>query len=304
MTDTIHQTEELEETHATSSTIEDIRVDDDELEGADEGDLGEVIKTETVSIEKNDRSLSEFYRWYEEGSLILNTEWQREYVWDKRRASRLIESFLINLPVPVIYLAQNIEGNYEVIDGLQRLTSVFDFFANKYELRGLEIKKDLNGYEFQELSNILQRILKNSTLRTFELSRETPKDLMFLIFERLNTGGISLNEMEIRNCLYRGKMNDLIKELAQFKEFKLCVNQKNIHRRMKDRALILRFLAFYQMTYTKARRGLKAFFNEFCETYKDPTERKLDEFHNQFKKAIKAAFSIFGTNGFRLRHSL
>ena len=71
MTDTIHQTEELEETHATSSTIEDIRVDDDELEGADEGDLGEVIKTETVSIEKNDRSLSEFYRWYEEGSLIL-----------------------------------------------------------------------------------------------------------------------------------------------------------------------------------------------------------------------------------------
>ena len=225
-------------------------------------------------------------------------------MWDKRRASRLIESFLINLPVPVIYLAQNIEGNYEVIDGLQRLTSVFDFFANKYELRGLEIKKDLNGYEFQELSNILQRILKNSTLRTFELSRETPKDLMFLIFERLNTGGISLNEMEIRNCLYRGKMNDLIKELAQFKEFKLCVNQKNIHRRMKDRALILRFLAFYQMTYTKARRGLKAFFNEFCETYKDPTERKLDEFHNQFKKAIKAAFSIFGTNGFRLRHSL
>ena len=233
MTDTIHQTEELEETHATSSTIEDIRVDDDELEGADEGDLGEVIKTETVSIAKNDRSLSEFYRWYEEGSLILNTEWQRQYVWDKRRASRLIESFLINLPVPVIYLAQNIEGNYEVIDGLQRLTSVFDFFANKYELRGLEIKKDLNGYGFQELSNILQRKLKNSTLRTFELSRETPKDLMFLIFERLNTGGISLNEMEIRNCLYRGKMNDLIKELAQFKEFKLCVNQKNIHRRMK-----------------------------------------------------------------------
>ena len=288
MTDTIHQTEELEETHATSSTIEDIRVDDDELEGADEGDLGEVIKTETVSIEKNDRSLSEFYRWYEEGSLILNTEWQRQYVWDKRRASRLIESFLINLPVPVIYLAQNIEGNYEVIDGLQRLTSVFDFFANKYELRGLEIKKDLNGYGFQELSNILQRKLNckiQEPLRTFELSRETPKDLMFLIFERLNTGGISLNEMEIRNCLYRGKMNDLIKELAQFKEFKLCVNQKNIHRRMKDRALILRFLAFYQMTYTKARRGLRqAFFNEFCETYKDPTERKLDEFHNQFKK--------------------
>lgn len=300
MNDTIHQSEELEESHLANPTPEDIAEDDDELEGAEEGDLGEIIKTETVSIEKNDRSLSEFYRWYEEGSLILNTEWQREYVWDKRRASRLIESFLINLPVPVIYLAQNIEGNYEVIDGLQRLTSVFDFFGKKYELRGLEIKKDLNGCEFPDLCKILQRKLKNSTLRTFELSQETPKDLMFLIFERLNTGGISLNEMEIRNCLYRGKMNDLIKELAQFKEFKLCVNQKNIHRRMKDRALILRFLAFYQMTYTKARRGLKAFFNEFCETYKEPAEKKLDEFHNQFKKAIKAAYSIFGKDGFRL----
>ena len=300
MTNTIHQTEESEETHATISTIEDMRVDDDELEGADEGDLGEVIKTETVSIEKNDRSLSEFYRWYEEGSLILNTEWQRQYVWDKRRASRLIESFLINLPVPVIYLAQNNDGYYEVIDGLQRLTSVFDFFGNKYALRGLEIKKGLNGCEFQNLDNILQRKLKNSTLRTFELSQETPKDLMFLIFERLNTGGISLNEMEIRNCLYRGQLNDLIKELAQIEEFKRCVNQKNIHRRMKDRALILRFLAFYQMTYTKARRGLKAFFNEFCETYKDATEKKLDEFRDRFKKAIKAAFSIFSTDGFRL----
>lgn len=301
MTDTIRQTEELEETHAISSTTEDVRVDDDELEGADEGDLGGVIKTDTVSIEKNDRSLSEFYSWYEEGTLVLNTDWQREFVWDRRRSSRLIESFLINLPVPVIYLAQNNAGNYEVIDGLQRLTSVFNFFGNEYELRGLEIKKDLNGCKFQDLSSILQKKLKHCTLRTFELSQETPKDLMFLIFERLNTGGISLNEMEIRNCLYRGKLNNLIKELAQFKEFMHCVNQKNIHRRMKDRALILRFLAFYQMTYMKARRGLKAFFNEFCETYRNPTEKKLDEFRNQFKQASKAAFSIFGKNGFRLR---
>ena len=126
---------------------------------------------------------------------------------------------------------------------------------------------------------------------------------MFVIFERLNTGGIALNDMEIRNCLYRGALNDLIKELAECDEFKRCVNQKNIQKRMKDRTLVLRFLAFYQMTYTKAKRGLKGFFNEFCETYRNPTERKLDEFRDRFKKAIKATYSIFGENGFRLKHS-
>ena len=300
MNDTNHQTEELEDTHLANPTPEDIAEDDDELEGADEGEFEEALEGEVVSLDKNDRSLSEFYRWYERGRLILDPEWQREFVWDKKRSSRLIESFLIDLPIPVIYLAVNDEGKYEVIDGLQRLASVFRFFRNDYELRGLEIKQELNGCKFEALPENLQAKLEDSTLRTFELSPNTPKDLMFVIFERLNTGGITLNDMEIRNCLYRGKLNDLIRDLAKFDEFKQCINQKNIHRRMKDRILVLRFLAFYEMKFTKARRGLKAFFNEFCETHKNPPEKKLREFRNEFKKAIKATYSIFGTNGFRL----
>ena len=296
MTDTAHEPEvDLD------STLENIEIDDVELEGAEEGDLEKGLESEAVSLEKNDRSLFEFHRWYQRGRLILDTEWQREYVWDRKRSSRLIESFLIDLPIPVIYLAVNDEGKYEVIDGLQRLTSVFNFLDNEYKLTGLEIKIDLNGRQFNDLPEDLQDKLADSTLRTFELSHKTSKDLMFLIFERLNTGGVVLNEMEIRNCLYRGKLNDLIKELAQFNEFKSCVNQKNIHKRMKDRALILRFLAFYERTYSKARKGLKAFFNEFCEIYRNPSEEKLNEFRDQFKKAIKAAYTIFGNSGFRLR---
>jgi hypothetical protein len=318
MTDTIHQTEELEQTQSTDSTSEntndlshqsqrdlestpeDIEADDDELEGADEGDFEEAPECETISLDKNDRSLSELHRWYQRGRLILDTEWQREYVWNRKRSSCLIESFLIDLPIPVIYLAVNQEEKYEVIDGLQRLTSVFDFFDNKYQLTGLEIKEDLNDCQFNDLPERLQDKLWDSTLRTFELSANTPKHLMFLIFERLNTGGVKLNEMEIRNCLYRGKLNDLIKELALLDKFKECVNQKNIHKRMKDRSHILRFLAFYQMMYLKAKKGLKAFFNEFCDTYRNPGEEKLNEFRNQFKKAIKAAYTIFGNRGFRL----
>src|SRR5262249_9686780 len=82
---------------------------DAELEGSDEGDL-ELSAAASMSLAKNDRSLAEFFRWYSKGKLVIDPEWQRRYVWDRKRASRLIESFLIDLPVPVVYLAVNMEG--------------------------------------------------------------------------------------------------------------------------------------------------------------------------------------------------
>ena len=257
-----------------------------------------------IHLGKEDRSLSEFHRWFNKGRIIIDPEWQRKYVWDRKRASRLIESFLIDLPIPVIYLAINEDGKYEVIDGLQRLTSVFDFFQNKYELTGLEIKSELNGKKFEALSQELQASLEDKTLRTFELAQTTPKDLMFLIFERLNTGGMALNDMEIRNCLYRGGLNDLMRELSQNQDFISAISQKGLEKRLSDRMLVLRFLAFYQMTYTKARKGLKAFFNEFFTTYRNPTPQKIEEFRSQFKRAMKACYTVFGEKAFRLRKIL
>lgn len=124
---------------------------------------------------------------------------------------------------------------------------------------------------------------------------------MFIIFERLNTGGMTLNDMEIRNCLFRGNLNNLLKELCQNEDFLGSLNQTGLQKRMKDRMLVLRFLAFYQMTYSKARKGLKYFFNEFFDTYRNPTEIKIKEFRNAFKKSAKAARTIFGDKGFRLR---
>jgi Protein of unknown function DUF262 len=99
--------------------------DQSTIEGSDEGDLKVLIPKEGVSIEKNDRSLSEFERLYKQGRLIIDPEWQRSYIWDRSRASKLIESFLVDIPVPVIYLSKNEGGKYEVIDGVQRLTSIF-----------------------------------------------------------------------------------------------------------------------------------------------------------------------------------
>ncbi len=272
-----------------------------EIVGDYEGDLDVSAEKPSLSLQKADRSLHEFHRWYQRGSLIVDPEWQRHYIWNRTRASRLMESFLIDLPIPVIYLSVNDEGKYEVIDGLQRLTSIFDYFENKYKLTGLEILTDMNGKTFSELSKEHQGKLEDAILRTFELSKTAPKDLMFIIFERLNTGGITLNDMEIRNCLYRGRLNNLLKELSKNEDFLNCVNQKQLGKRMGDKMLVLRFLAFYQMTHLKAKKGLKAFFNEFFDTYRNLPEEKVKEFRRIFKSAMRGCFTVFGDKGFRLR---
>ncbi len=278
-----------------------VQIEDEIAEGAEEGSLIIDYPKEHIIIEKNDRSLSELHRWYQAGRLIIDSEWQRSYVWDTPRASRLIESLLVDIPIPVIYLAKNESGKYEIIDGVQRLTSVFEYFAGNFALSGLEMLPDLNKKKFSGLPIEQQNKLHDATLRTFELSPQTSKNLLFVIFERLNTGGVALNEMEIRNCIYRGRLNDLIKKLAVYDEFRKCVNQKNLNKRMLDRTLVLRFLAFYEKGYQKAQAGLKAFLNDFLDHYRDPTDAKLDEFEKQFKKAIRSAFTVFGDSAFRIR---
>lgn len=297
-----HNKEIQDVTYNTNkSNILSSSVSEGSTEGSDEGDLKVTYPKDGVMIEKNDRSLSEFHRWYKQGRLIIDPEWQRSYVWDRRRASKLIESFLVDIPVPIIYLAKNEIGNYEVIDGVQRLTSIFDFFDGKFSLAGLEMLPDINKMKFTNLPSEKQNKLFDATLRTFELSPQTSKNLLFIIFERLNTGGVALNEIEIRNCIYRGKLNDLIKELATYEDFRMSVNQKDLSKRMMDRSLVLRFLTFYEKGYQKVQAGLKSFINDFLDIYRNAPDTKLAEFERQFKKATKAAYTVFGESAFRLR---
>lgn len=178
---------------------------------------------------------------------------------------------------------------------------MFRFFDNEFPLSGLEIVRDLNRQHYRDLSTKYQEKLNDYTLRTFELAAQTPKDLMFLIFERLNTGGIALNDMEIRNSLFRGELNKLIKGLATDDNFVTALSQRRLSRRMQDRALVLRFLAFYERTHLKLRSGLKRYLNEFLEAYRNPSSAKLKEYEDQFRKAMKASVTIFGENAFRLR---
>ena len=266
----------------------------------DNEELESTNAIQKLSFHRADRSLADLKRLKEKGRLIIRPIWQRNFVWNRRQSSLLIESFLIDMPIPVIYLALNNENKFEVVDGQQRLNSVFNFIDGKLELTGLEVRADLNGCRYEDLPDPLQDKLVDSTISSIELSADTPRVAMRSMFERLNTNGTPLNAMEIRNCVYQGGLNDLIRELAELDDFKQCVNKSGLSRRMQDRELVLRFIAFYQLSYERARGGLKKFLDGMCENYQSPKKETLDDYSKQFKKAIRVAFTVFGDRAFRL----
>ena len=270
------------------------------IEGEDEGSLN-APEQRNIRLNTADRSLAELKRWYDDNQLILDPDWQRNYVWNQTQASRLIESFLLDIPVPVVYLAKDEDNRYEVIDGQQRLRSAFNFFNDEFKLQGLDMLTDLMGKSYKSLSGSEQRKLRDTTLRSFELASDTENDVHFLVFERLNTGGTKLNEMEIRNCIFRGGLNDLIKDLSGNQDFIKTINQSNLSTRMKDRAFVLRFLAFHERTHLKCTHGLKRFLNEFFQTYRDPNAEKIKEYTQVFNHCMKASLTVFGEHGFRLK---
>ncbi|MFC0219043.1 uncharacterized protein with ParB-like and HNH nuclease domain [Pseudochelatococcus lubricantis] len=279
--------------------LDEIDNDKEEFDGSDEGSL--VISGDRKFIlEKADRSLSELHRWHKNGRIIVDPEWQRNYVWDKNRASKLIESFLIDIPVPVIYLAKREDGKYEVIDGLQRLTTVFKFLDNEFKLQEMELIPNISGKYFRDIGYEYQNKLEDSLLRSFEMA-STSGDMHFIVFERINTGSVKLNDMEIRNCLYRGPLNNLLKELSDNSDMKKSLNQKGSKDRMQDRALVLRFLAFYERTHYKCEKGLKKFLNEFLDVYRNANIEKIEEYRKIFSKCMKACLTVFGDASYRLK---
>lgn len=270
---------------------------------ADEGDLVVAEGSKRVVMEPKDITIFQYKRWFDTARLSLNPDWQRAYVWRGRRPSMLIESLLMQIPIPVIFLAKTDTDSYEVIDGVQRLTTAFNFLDNKFPLTGMTVFTEYNGKTFKELPEQARSQIEDASITAFVLSEKTRQDMLFTIFERINTGGVSLNEMEIRNCIFRGPLNDRIQQLTRNKDFLEAVNMRNIGDRMLDRSLILRFLAFYEQGYEKASAGLKAFLNRFFDAHRNASDRLLDEYENRFRQAMRSAVSVFGSHAFRLRRT-
>ena len=215
---------------------------------------------EDISIDTKLVTMETLLRRLEQNTIQLNPDFQRQEVWDDVRKSRLIESLMLNIPIPMFYVSSDEKGNWSVVDGLQRISTFRDFVlgtkfikdpkryinekGNGLVLSGLEFRKSLNGLTMNELPrHLYNRILE--TVFTFTIVNPgTHEEVKRNIFKRLNTGGLPLSPQEIRNALYTGKSTLLLNELAQTREFKDATSQSIHAQRMEDRELILRFLAF------------------------------------------------------------
>jgi uncharacterized protein DUF262 len=215
-----------------------------------------------------DAEIESLHSKYKRGKLIVQPDFQREYVWDPKRASRLIESALLSIPIPVVYISEEPDNREYVIDGQQRLTSFFSFLDGRFpdggdfKLTGLQVFSELNGKACVDLSDTLQDTVRYYKLRTVTFRRESDENLKFEIFERLNTGSVPLNDQELRNCIYRGPYNDLVHDLSQDPDFVYLLDLAKPDKRRKDVELVLRFCAFFNATYLKYKPPMKEFLNK------------------------------------------
>ena len=241
-----------------------------------------------------------------EGDIILNPDYQRNYVWDNKKASLLIESLLLNVPIPVIYMAENDDSTWSVVDGLQRLESLRRFFANEFKLRGLEVLQELNGDQYSTLNPKAARILRNGILRIILVFKESHPDIKYEIFIRLNRGSIRLTDQELRNCLYRGKFNELLKRLRENTKFLEMMGLSAPHKRMNDAGLILRYFTISdsfdfennKLVDTYAGKIISS-MNKYINSKKVIDNNEINTLEKKFAATVEKVYLVFGKNAFR-----
>lgn len=273
---------------------------EDESGEVDLSDGKRIIRTKS-----SDPTIEVLHAKYQRGKLNIQPTYQRQYVWDAKKASLLIESVLLDIPIPIIYLAQNADGVENVIDGQQRLTSLFSFIEGKFpdgrvfKLTGLNVFGELKGKTYKDLDDAKQEKIRDYSLRVISFTNESDPDLQYEIFQRLNTGSVALNDQELRNCIYRGKFNDLLKELADNEDFRFITGILKPHSRMKDVEMVLRFIAFRENTYMNYQNPIKKFLNDTMRKFRNLDDVDAKKIREYFKRACYNTRSLLGDKAFR-----
>ncbi|MGE5480703.1 MAG: DUF262 domain-containing protein [Chloroflexota bacterium] len=241
---------------------------------------------------------------------ILIPSFQRDYVWNLTEASKFIESLLLGLPVPGVFLAKDNENNrLLVIDGQQRLKSLLFFYEGIFNpkkddirnrvFRLKNVQKRFENKTYKELDEEDRIKLNDSIIHATIIKQESPQEdntSIYHVFERLNTGGRKLTPQEIRSAIYPGKLNRLIVELNEYSSWRILFGEKN--NRLKDQEMILRFLAMITI-WDKYSKPLREFLNRFNQTYRNPTDAQLNYYRTLFKKTIDIILSTFGQDAFK-----
>lgn len=238
----------------------------------------------------------------ETGALDLSPRFQRRNRWNRERQSKLIESFVMNAPVPPVYLAEEHRGRFAVIDGKQRLTAIAQFLANDFKLQGLSFRYDLDGRHFSELGPTAQSTLAMRPLRVVTVMRQTPDWVKYEVFLRLNTGGQPLNAQEVRNVAFPGLLNDSLQHLSRHpflrQQLKIRNESSPAYADMSDVEFVLRFFAMSDY-WTEFRGNLREALDQFMLTRGDASERETSALAHRFTAALEGCAQIWGNDAFK-----
>lgn len=268
--------------------------------------LQQKAKERTVKTQTIEYDLETLVKKIKKNVIKLNPEYQRNHRWSNDVSSKLIESLILNIPIPLIYVSQDVDvddevdldeiSRYSVIDGQQRLTAIYSFFQNKFSLEGLEVLAELNGVYYSDLPPFLIRRLEERSIRCLRIDSTVDSQIKYDIFERLNSGSVKLEAQELRNATCRGPFKDLLKELSKNKIFLEIARLTDIRlKKMEDQELILRFFALtYEDGYKDYKGGFKNFLTTKMEHFNTLSERELSMMGSFFEESINSINIKFG----------
>ena len=242
------------------SEDKNINMEEDLLEGESynsSAEVNEVYPNAEVRVTRAQYSTLHIKRLVEDRKeLIIDPDFQRGNVWAKKQGAELVESILMGIPIPVMYLFEMRDGSKQVVDGRQRIAAILDFLNDKLILRDLRILPEYNNFKFSDLDAKMQGIFEDSQMYFYIIQPPTPERVKYDIFDRVNRGGTRLTNQEMRNALYRGKSTRLISELSKSEEFLRATGHGISSKRQKDNYVVLRSISFY-LLYKKSEVVLK-----------------------------------------------
>lgn len=291
------------ETQSVEVEIEDEMPDEFNYDGSEKSTMVEPFDPSQIKIHTKQDTLRNLIERLRHDEIDLNTDFQRHAeLWDAGKMSRLIESILIRFPLPAFYFDSSDDDQWLVVDGLQRLSSIRRFVLDEKKplrLCNLEYLTDLQGKTYADLNRTYLRRIDECSVTYFQILPGTPEEVKYSIFRRINTGGLVLNNQEIRNALNKPSERNFLKTMAQNEYLKKTMGDQS--KRMLDQELALRFLAFYHLEYPHKGMNIAAFLDQMMKelrNMREPDRRKLVE---TFSNAMSRCFQIFGPTAFEKR---
>lgn len=253
-----------------------------------------------IDIVMEPKSLDTLIERIRHDEIDMNTDFQRHAeLWNNVKMSKLIESILIRFPLPAFYFDASEDDNWLIVDGLQRLSSIRKFVIDKnLRLSGLEFLTDLNGNNYDDLHRTYQRRIKECPVTVYMIKPGTPAEVKYSIFRRINTGGMILNNQEIRNAMAKSKDRQLLEALATHTS--MIAMMGDLSKRMRDQELVLRFWAFYHFDYFEKdnKKAIAPFLDRAMDEIKAADDDYCQNLKHSFNHAILRCQSLLGDSAF------